>query len=248
MVRDLEQALFPVLGVGEGAFLVAEQLGIEKGGAEAGAVHLDEGRLCPRAQIVDHPRHPPLARAALAVEQHRGPVALRQQADLVSELLHAGGSPQRIEAVPGRALHQERLVDPPETRLVGDPRRGRGQVLHVHRLGEEVLGAELHGPDSGGDVRFGRKQDDRGVPLAEALQHLHAVDPGKVQVEDDHLGAEPVERGQARLAAQLPGDLVAELLEIVADAAEHIDVVIDEENRYGHSVTLNAVEVLPTKN
>jgi hypothetical protein len=62
-----------------------------------------------------------------------------------------------------------------------------------------------------------------------------------VEVEDDHLGPKPVEGGQAGLAAQLPGDFVAELLEIVADAAQHIDVVIDEEDRYGHRVTLNAV-------
>jgi hypothetical protein len=115
-------------------------------------------------------------------------------------------------------------------------------VLHVHGLGEEVLRPELHGPDRSADVRFGGEEDDRGVPLAEALQHLHAVDPGKVEVEDDHFGPEPVEGGQARLATQLPGDLVAELLEVVADAAQHIDIVIDEENRYRHSVTLTGVK------
>ena len=82
------------------------------------------------------------------------------------------------------------------------------------------------------------EQDDGGVPLPEALQHLHAVHAGQAEVEDDHLGPEPVEGGQAGLAAQLPGDLVAEPLEVVADAAQNIDVVVDEENRSGHASTL----------
>ena len=78
------------------------------------------------------------------------------------------------------------------------------------------------------------EQDDRGVPLAQALQHLHAVHAGQAEIQDDHFGPQPVEGGQARLAAQLPGDLVAEPLEVVPDAAQHIDVVIDEKNRSGH--------------
>ena len=209
MVGDLEQPLLPVLGVGERALLVAEQLGVEEGGVEPGAVDLDERRLGARAQVVDHPRHPPLAGAALAGEQHGGPLALGQQAHLVGEVLHARRSvPERVEAVPGRALRQQRLVDPAEPRLVGHPRGGGGQVLHVDRLGEEVLGAELHGADGGGDVALAGQQDDGGVPLAQVLEHLQAVHAGEAEVEDDHLGPQAVEGGQARLAAQLPGDLV----------------------------------------
>ena len=141
---------------------------------------------------------------------------------------------QRVEPVPGGALRQQRLVDPPESRLVGHARGGRGQVLHVHRLGEEILGAELHGPDRGGDVALAGQQDDGGVPLPEVLQYLHAVHPGQPEVEDDHLGAQPVEGGQTGLAAQLPGDLVAQALEVVPDAAQNVDVVIDEEDGSGH--------------
>ena len=58
--------------------------------------------------------------------------------------------------------------------------------------------------------------------------------PGKRQIQDDHFGPQPVERGQARLAAQLPGDLVAEALEVVPDAAQNVDIVIDQEDRAGH--------------
>ena len=110
----------------------------------------------------------------------------------------------------GRALHQQRLVDPAEPRLVGHPGGGGGEVLHVHRLGEEVLGAELHGADRGGDVALAGEEDDGGVPLAQVLEHLQAVHARQPEIQDDDFGPEAVEGGQPRLAAQLPGDLVAE--------------------------------------
>ena len=75
------------------------------------------------------------------------------------------------------------------------------------------------------------QQDDRGVPLAQVLQHLQAVHAGEPEIEDDHLRPQPVEGGQAGLAAQLAGDLVADPLEVVADAAQDIDVVIDKQYR-----------------
>ena len=64
--------------------------------------------------------------------------------------------------------------------------------------------------------------------------------PGQAQVEDDHLGPQPVERGQAGLAAQLPGDLVAQALEIVPDAAQNVDIVVDEEDGSGHADYLSS--------
>jgi hypothetical protein len=196
---------------------------------------------------VDHPRHPPLPRPALAVEQHGGPLALRQETDLVGEILHARRAAERVEPVARRALHQQGLVDPSKPGLVGHPRGGRRQVLHVDRLGEEVLGSELHRADGDGHVGLRGEQDDRGVPLPEAFQHLHAVDPGKEEVEDDHLGPEPVERGEPGLAAQLPGDLVAQPLEIVADTAQNIDVIIDEKYGSGHAVDLDFVTLSEAK-
>ncbi len=151
-VGDLEQALLAVLGVGEGPLLVPEQLGVEERGVEPGAVHLHEGRLGPGAQVVDHPGHPPLPGPALAGEEHGGPVALGQERHLVPELLHGGGGAQGVEAVAGGGLPEQRLVHPAEADLVGHPGGRRGQVGHVHRLGQEVLRPELHGPDRGGNV------------------------------------------------------------------------------------------------
>jgi hypothetical protein len=127
----------------------------------------------------------------------------------------------------GRALDQERLVDPAKPGLVRHPGGRRGQVLHVDGLGEEVFGAELHRANRGGDVGLAGEEDDGGVALAEVLQHLHAVHPGEPEVEDHHLRAQAVEGGQPGLAAQLASDLVADPLEVVADAAQHVNVVVD---------------------
>src|SRR5690606_10611973 len=74
-VRDLEEPLLPVLRVGEGALLVAEQLAVEEGRVEARAVDLHERLARAGAQVVDHARHPALPRSALAREEHGGALA-----------------------------------------------------------------------------------------------------------------------------------------------------------------------------
>ncbi len=74
----------------------------------------------------------------------------------------------------------------------------------------------------------------RGVALPEVLQHLQAVHPGQAEVEHHHLRPESVEGGQAGLAAQLARDLVAQPLEIVPDAAQNVDIVVDQQNRSRH--------------
>ena len=58
--------------------------------------------------------------------------------------------------------------------------------------------------------------------------------PGQPQIQNDHFGPEPVEGRQPGLPAQLPGHLVAEALEVVPDAAQNVDIVIDQQDRAGH--------------
>ena len=68
-----------------------------------------------------------LPRSALAIEEHRRALALRQEPDLMGEVLHARRGAERVEPMPRGALHQQRLVDPAKPRLVGHPRQ-RGAV------------------------------------------------------------------------------------------------------------------------
>src|SRR6059036_4142627 len=58
-------------GAGEGATLVAEELGFEETLRDSGAVHGDQGAVLARAPAVDRLRQKLLARAALALDQHR---------------------------------------------------------------------------------------------------------------------------------------------------------------------------------
>src|SRR2546426_858616 len=58
-------------GAGEGAALVAEQLRFEETLRDGGAVHGDQGAALARARAMNRLRQQLLARAALALDQHR---------------------------------------------------------------------------------------------------------------------------------------------------------------------------------
>jgi hypothetical protein len=86
-VGQLEQPALGLLGVGERAALVAEQLGAEEGGRQLGAVDGDEGLPGARRQRVQPPREPALARARLAGEQHRRRAG-REEPEALAEAVH----------------------------------------------------------------------------------------------------------------------------------------------------------------
>ena len=170
----------------------------------------------------------------LAAQQHRGPRILGQEAELPLQLAHLGGGAQRFEAVGGQGLEQQPLVQAAEPDLVGHP-GGRGhEVDHVHRLGEEILGAQLHRPDGGGEVGLAGQEDHAGVTLLEPFEDLEAVHSRQPQVEHHDLGLQPVVGRQSVLAAQLPRHLVAEVLEIASQGAEDIGIVIDQQDGISH--------------
>ena len=85
-VGGLELAAAARHGAGEGAALVAEELGLDQLLGDGGAVDLDEGRLAPRRQGVDGAGHQLLAGAVLAVDEH-APVGGRGDGDLLAQLV-----------------------------------------------------------------------------------------------------------------------------------------------------------------
>ncbi len=78
-MRQLELAEPALLGVGEGAALVAEQLGFEEGAGNGRARDGDERSARAPAVVMDGARHQLLARARLAAQEH-GDVAGRPRA------------------------------------------------------------------------------------------------------------------------------------------------------------------------
>jgi hypothetical protein len=65
----LEQADLGAAGVGERAPLEAEQLPLQQRLGDRRAVEVDERSPCPRTQAVEEPRHEPLARSRLALDE-----------------------------------------------------------------------------------------------------------------------------------------------------------------------------------
>ena len=66
-VGALEKAGLGLAGVGEGATLEAEELGLEQGFGDGGAVDADEGALATGAFPVDQARNEPLPGAGFAL-------------------------------------------------------------------------------------------------------------------------------------------------------------------------------------
>src|SRR5690606_11401362 len=71
LVRRLDEAELAVDGAGEGALLVAEELGFKKARRQGRAVDVDEIPLRALRRLVDHPGDEALAGAGLSIDQHR---------------------------------------------------------------------------------------------------------------------------------------------------------------------------------
>ena len=84
---ELEPPLLALLGAGEGALLVAEQLRLDQAVGQRGAVHLDERLVGARRVVVDGVGHQLLARARLASDEHGG-VGGRHLRHLLVHLAH----------------------------------------------------------------------------------------------------------------------------------------------------------------
>ena len=88
-MRLLEPAGARLGGAGEGAALVAEQLGLEQCVRNGRAVDLDEGLVAPPAGQVHRAGEQFLAGARLAQQQHRG-LRLRDALELAQGLQQGG--------------------------------------------------------------------------------------------------------------------------------------------------------------
>src|SRR6185436_7786492 len=114
-VRQLEAALLARFGAGEGAFLVAEQLGLDQAVGQRGAADFDERLLRAQRAVVDGVGDQLLAGARLAADQH-GRAGAGDLRDLLEDLPQRPAAAHQVgEAVPlAQLLAQVRvLVDQP---------------------------------------------------------------------------------------------------------------------------------------
>src|SRR5438067_1426763 len=179
-IRQLEQPDFALLRVGERALLVTEQLRIEKSRRQAGTIDFDEGSIRAGREVMNDASDPAFARPTLSLQEHRRPLARREQLDVAREVLHSGRHAQRSDTFLLMIPRAQPGVLASETHLFGETRDRRGKVGHVDRLGEKILRAELHGAHGGLDVTLPRQQNDRGAISTQSLENHQAVRIGKM--------------------------------------------------------------------
>ncbi|MNP14098.1 hypothetical protein D3C76_1064090 [compost metagenome] len=120
---------------GEGAFAIAEQLGLDQTFRDGGAVDRNKGFVGTRAGLVQGARHDLLAGAGLTQQQHR-------QIIVQAPASHAQGSGQAcIAAGQGFQLRRFRCGE----RLAKSSRRTHGGTLRqVYRAEEKLALGGLH--------------------------------------------------------------------------------------------------------
>ena len=195
LLRRLDEPLLVDAGARERALHVAEQLGFEQRLGQRAAVQRDERPIAPQRVEMDGPRHPFLACARLAGDEHGavGPRDLLDQLEDREHLLAAPDDIGELMAGPERALQQHVLL--PELPLLERVADFDLQLVDVERLAEVVVGAQPHRLD-GGVGRRERGNHDAEHVLIDALggaQHVDAAHVGHLDVGDQQVEAAALE-------------------------------------------------------
>ena len=264
-VGRLEEAFAVVVGAGERALAVAEELGLEQLLGNRAAVDRHERHRAAHAHFMDGARDQLLAGARLAGDEHRRHAArdlLDQRANLLHRHRLAGHAAERgahrrrrrrrrrarrarrrRAAVLGR---QRRRIDRRRADAAAAERRGddAAELLQVDRLGEVVVGARLERLDRvlgravGGD-------DDRllaPVALLEPAQHVEPAAVGKAHVGDDGAVGAVLEMEQRLLDGAGGVEVVALAQERQLVERPEVGLVVDDEQAEvrgsGHEVSV----------
>jgi hypothetical protein len=105
------------------------------------------------------------------------------------------------------------------------------QLARAEGLGEIVVGAHLQSDDAVGLLAARGEHDDRHVrAAAQVAAQLQPVGARQHQVEDDQVGTRGLERAAHGLAVRRGGDAVALLVQILAQEAARLGVVVDDQD------------------
>jgi hypothetical protein len=218
-------------GAGEGAFDVAEQLGLEEGLGECAAAHFDERFVPSRRAVVDRPGEEGLAGAALAGHQDRG-AAVGDGLDEVEDLEHlVVVADDVLEAEPEVELLLQGLVLEDEGLLADGLLDRDADFVVDDRLREVVERAELDRLDGALDRAVARDHDghDVGEAALEGAEEFGGLDAGHVDVgeQDFDLGAFHDRHRLVGLVGR--ADLVALTGEELGEGLEHDPVLVHDQ-------------------
>ncbi|HEU4404828.1 MAG TPA: hypothetical protein VFS43_06010 [Polyangiaceae bacterium] len=225
---------------GEGALLVAEELGLDHRLGDGGAVERHEGVLGPGRERVQRARHQLFARAALAPDEHVR-AGGRELADAGAQLLHRRAV---ADEVAERALGAERRGDGGDALVaLGALERGAGQVAERGQEVEVLLGeAARQAPVV--DVEQAEHAAGRAERHAHRRQDALAqqrVRRGRVAHDDAlaplerRLDQEPAEHHLARRAPARPHDAPQRLARPLEQAHQPALAAQDVDDRLEHA-------------
>src|ERR1700693_2892529 len=195
--------------------------------------------VAPGAPLMDRVGHELLARPALSLEHHRR-VRRRDLLDIGEEPLHAGSrADEPVESVLLASLLLELAVLLDQAPALEGALQYDDELPGVHRLAEEIEGAELDRAQHGLPVLLSGHHDDCGLRIAAAgvLEEVQALFDRprrrKAYIEEIEIGVRFAEgsslHGIARAAdfqkpLQRPGELV-----------EKLRIVFHDDDRAGRS-------------
>ena len=194
VVGQFEAAFAHGHGVGEGAALVAEELALQEGFGEGGAVDGDEALVGPGAALVDGPGDEFLAGAALAGDEDRGP-GLGHPFYQGEDLLHDLGFADDVgEAVLFFQFLVQEAVLEDEVAVLQGLGDGHHDLFVLEGLEDVVEGAFFHGRDG---FFHGAESghDDHGQVRVELLQFFQELDAA--HLGHLHIGEDQVQVGGA---------------------------------------------------
>ena len=213
-VGALEDAGAAGAGIRIGAGFDAEQLLLEAGRVEGGAVEGDEGAFGPAGAFVDHAGGDLLAGAGGTADEDAGAgggdafdggAEAGDGGAAAGELGVDAGAEAELGVLAGEAGGLEGTADDED------------QAVGLERLLDEVVGAVLDGGDGGLDGAVTGDHDDGDVGFlgVEVLEDADAVELRALQpdVEDDEGGAAHAEGGDGGVAVAGLADGVALVLE-----------------------------------
>src|SRR4051794_14625108 len=160
-IGELEAALAAIGGAGERALFVAEDLALEQGLRNRGAVDRDEREAGARAELMNRLRDELLAGTRLTGDEHRC-TRRRRLLDHLVDLPHLRAvADDRAEGAVLAQLAAQRLHLAHRLEPFDDLVEENLQALNVDRLGEVVVGAFLDRLDRGLDRSLRREQQRR---------------------------------------------------------------------------------------
>ncbi len=220
---------------GERAAHVPEELRLEQGLRNRGAVHLDERHLALRAVIVDRARDHLLAGSGFPRDEDR---ALRSRDDFgrADDVLHPPAAAHEAVVIEVRvALADEISMLGAKPLMIERAADDDEELVDFERLLQVVERPELHGLDGALDRRVRGHHDDlRPLDRGRRVELADQIEAGDVrhQIVDDEQIEHALREEPLRLARARRGrDLVPFGAQRLRQRVENLALVVDEKNR-----------------